>query len=199
MPDIGYVPSVEVDIGLRHRWRARQAVLVAAILAGALLAAPATPAEEAGRAAQAAGPDLTRLLRAMAVLKLIFAAGALAATYWRLAAPASTWRLTSYAAAGAAMAAGPVLICGMVHVPLGALLLHGGLLAGTLLLWRDPAVNARLGAMVPFRQLFRARLQAQHGRGAASAAASPPRRASQGLDETDGDGPDRDCARLRFR
>ncbi len=50
------------------------------------------------------------------------------------------------------MAAGPVLIWEMAHVRLGALLLHGGFLAGALLLWRDPTVGARLGDMVARRR-----------------------------------------------
>jgi hypothetical protein len=45
-----------------------------------------------------------------------------------------------------------VLIWDMVHIRLGALLLHGGLLAGALLLLRDPAVGARLGDMVKRRR-----------------------------------------------
>ena len=56
------------------------------------------------------------------------------------------------------MAAGPVLIWDMVHIRLGALLLHGGLLATALLLWRDPAVGARLVALVTRRRaILRAR------------------------------------------
>jgi phosphate/sulfate permease len=95
----------------------------------------------------------------MAGLKLLFAAGVLSAIAWRLAVPASAWRVACYGVAGAAMAAGPVLIWDMAHVGLGALLLHGGLLAGVLLLWRDEAVGARLGAMVERRRaMLRARL-----------------------------------------
>ena len=158
MPDIGYLPEIQPDVALRRGWMSGRAVLVGAIVAGAALAALATPAGEAARAAQAAGPELTRLLRAMVGLKLLFAAGLLAAAYWRLAALASTWRLASYAVAGAAMAAGPVLTWEMAHVRLGALPLHGGLLAGVLLLWRDPAVGARLGTMVARRRaIIRAR------------------------------------------
>ena len=152
MPDIGYLPEIQSDVNSRRSWITRRAVLVGAIVAGVALAALTTPAEEAARAAQAAGPELTRLLRTMAGLKLMFAAGLLAAAYWRLAAPASTWRLASYAAAGAAMAAGPVLIWEMAHVRLGALLLHGGLLSCVLLLWRDPAVGAGLGVIVAKRR-----------------------------------------------
>jgi hypothetical protein len=50
------------------------------------------------------------------------------------------------------MAAGPVLIWGMVQVGAGALLLHAGLLASLLLLWRDPVVGARLAALVAKRR-----------------------------------------------
>ena len=56
------------------------------------------------------------------------------------------------------MAAGPVLIFEMAQIRLGALLLHAGLLAAALLLWRDPAVSARLGALVARRRaIVRAR------------------------------------------
>ena len=152
MPDIGYSPEIQPDIASRRGWMAGRAVLACAIVVGVALAALTTPAAEVARAAQAAGPELTRLLRTMAVLKLMFAVGMLAAVYWRLSVAAATWRLASYAAAGAAMAAGPVLIWEMAHLRLGALLLHGGLLAGGLLLWRDPAVGARLGAIVSRRR-----------------------------------------------
>ncbi len=158
MPDNGFLPEMQFDIALRRGRIAGRAALVGAIVAGAALAALVTPVEEAARAAQAAGPELTRLLRSMAGLKLLFAAGLLAAAYWRLALPASMWRLASYAVAGAAMAAGPVLIWEMAHVRLGALLLHGGLLAGALLLWRDSVVGSRLGDMVARRrEILRAR------------------------------------------
>jgi hypothetical protein len=154
MPDIGYLPAIETEVAHSPTWRTGRAVLAAAIAAGVALAMLATPAPapEAARAAQAAGPELTRLLRAMAGLKLLFAAGLLAATYWRLAVPAAPWRLAGYAAAGAAMVAGPVLIWDMAHIRLGALLLHGGLIANLLLLWQDPAVGARLAAIITKRR-----------------------------------------------
>jgi hypothetical protein len=50
------------------------------------------------------------------------------------------------------MAAGPVLIWDMAHVGIGAALLHGGLLAMVLLLWRDAAVGARLSAIIATRR-----------------------------------------------
>jgi hypothetical protein len=46
------------------------------------------------------------------------------------------------------MAAGPGVIWAMVHVGLGALLLHGGLFATILLLWRDKATAGRMAAIL---------------------------------------------------
>jgi hypothetical protein len=88
----------------------------------------------------------------MAVLKAFMAAGLVAAVAWRLGAAVALPWLAAYAAAAAAMAAGPVLIWDMAHVGLGAVLLHGGLLAAVLLLWRDPVVGARLSAIVAARR-----------------------------------------------
>jgi hypothetical protein len=122
--------------------------IVAALAAGALATGP----DAVSRAVAAAGPDLTRLLRAMALLKAVMAAGAVAAMVWRLGSAATLPWLAGYAAAAAAMAAGPAVIWGMAHVGVGAALLHGGLLASVLLLWCDPAVGARLSAIVAARR-----------------------------------------------
>ncbi len=43
-----------------------------------------------------------------------------------------------YAAAAACLAAGPALIWNLTAIGAGALLLHGGLVALAVLLWRDP-------------------------------------------------------------
>jgi hypothetical protein len=100
-----------------------------------------------------AGADLTRLLRAMAGLKALMAAGALAAVWWRLGAAASLPWIAGYALAGAAMAAGPGLIASMVYVRSGALLLHAGLFATLVMLWRDPAMGMRLHEAIMRRRL----------------------------------------------
>jgi hypothetical protein len=112
----------------------------------------ATGGEASSHAIQLAGADLTRLLRAMALLKAVMAVAATAAILWRLGVAATPTWLSAYAIACAAMAAGPGLIWDMSHVSLGALLLHGGLVAALLLLWRDPAVGMRLSALVANRR-----------------------------------------------
>jgi hypothetical protein len=112
----------------------------------------ATDTAQVTQAIEQAGPDLTRLLRFMAALKALMATAAAAALFWRLGvAIAWPWFLT-YALAAGAMVAGPGLIWMMAHVTLGALMLHGGLAASILLLWRDPAVAARLAANLAARR-----------------------------------------------
>ncbi len=134
------------------RGRRRRGLLLAALAAGAGWAIYATGATDTAEAVARAGWELARLLRFMALLKATMAMGALAAVWWRLALPATPGWLLAYLAAGAAMAAGPVLIWGMAHVGLGSLLLHGGLFAALVALWRDPAVAAKPGAMVVARR-----------------------------------------------
>jgi hypothetical protein len=122
------------------------------VLAGIALGLLATGEVTRAHAVAAAGPELTRLLRAMAVIKSLMAAAAVAAMLWRLGAPVGLPWLAGYAAAAAAMAAGPGLIWDMAHVRLGALALHGGLVAAVLLLWRDPGMAARLREAVAARR-----------------------------------------------
>ena len=109
-------------------------------------------AEETARAVSSAGGELTQLLRFMALLKASLALGAVAVVLWRFGVAASAPWLIAYLVSAAAMAAGPGLIWGMAHVGLGALLLHGGLLATLLLTWRDPAVATRLGEALATRR-----------------------------------------------
>jgi hypothetical protein len=134
--------------------RARATVLFI-ILAAALAGALATGADTSARAVAESGADLTRLLRAMAAIKVLMAAAAAGAVVWRLAAPVSPAWLAGYALAGAAMAAGPGLIWGMAHVAAGAALLHAGLIATVVLLWRDPATGQRLAHLVAARRARR--------------------------------------------
>jgi hypothetical protein len=94
-------------------------------------------------------------MRFMAALKALLAVGAAGAVVWRLGAPARAGRFAAYAVAGAAMAAGPGLIWGMSHVVAGSILLHGGLLATVVLLWRDPGTAAWLEGLIAARRLRR--------------------------------------------
>jgi hypothetical protein len=117
---------------------------------GAALAAGFLPT--GGDAAAQVGSELARLLRAMAVLKALMVAGMTAAVFWRLGAAVTSARLAGYSLACAVMAGGVGLIWQLAHVVAGALLVHGGLIAGALLLWRDPVVGMRLSAMVAARR-----------------------------------------------
>ncbi len=116
------------------------ATLVLAGLVGVWFTSHAATA----RAVADAGPELTRLLRAMALLKLVIAAAGTAFVTWRLRFPANRALTAAYLASLAAMAAGPGLIWAMAHVVPGAVLLHAGLAALIILFWRDPGSPAML-------------------------------------------------------
>jgi hypothetical protein len=135
--------------------RALLALVVAASFAAGLLA---TGTEASASAIALAGADLTHLLRAMALLKALIAAGVVAAAMWRLRSPVTRARWAAYAAACAGAAAGPSLIWQIAHVGAGALTFYVGLLAALILLWRDPAVGARLAMMV---DAWRAKLRSR--------------------------------------
>ncbi len=93
----------------------------------------------------------------MAVIKAGMASGVIAVLFWRLGLAIGPLALSAYALVSAAMASGPVLVWGMSHLVLGAVLLHAGLLAGVLMLWRDPATTARLKALIAARSQARKR------------------------------------------
>jgi hypothetical protein len=123
--------------------------VIGVAFAGGLIATPSTVT---AHLITSDGAAWANLLRAMAALKMLFAAAASAAVLWRLGAPISAIHLTGYALAAAATWAGPGLIWGLAHIPLGALLLHGGLIATALLLWRDPTTRTRLSEVVALRR-----------------------------------------------
>lgn len=142
---------------LRLTPSASRSLLLLALAAGAAAGLLAGSAQSASAVA-AAGEELTRLLRAMAALKLLFLAAATAAILWRLRAPIGPAWLAAYGVSGAATAAGPGLIWTMTHVGLGAALLHVGLLGSVVLLWRDPASRKLLAAAVARRRAAAARI-----------------------------------------
>ena len=125
------LPRIARTLSMRH-------VLAAVLLLAAAAGYLATPAADAARAVAQAGPELTQLLRMMALLKLAFVAGAAAAVQWRLRYFTPPLLAAGYLASMAAMAAAPGLIWSMAHVVAGAVLLHGGLALVAVLFWRDP-------------------------------------------------------------
>ena len=129
--------------------RAGLLLLIAASVAAGLLVQDAAASAQA---ISAAGADLTRLLQMMAVLKASIAVGLSAAVIWRLGAAVTPARLAAYSISCSAMATGPLFIWNMAHVIAGTLLLHGGLLATIVLMWRDPAVGDRLATIVAARR-----------------------------------------------
>ncbi len=138
----------------RTPWR----LILGIIITGSLIAGYfVTSPDLASHAAAQAGPELTRLMRGMAAIKALMALGAGAAVLWRLGAPPTLPWFAAYSLACAGMAAGPGLIWNMEYLRTGAFLLHGGLFAAVVLLWRDPAMGQRLEAAIARRRAALAR------------------------------------------
>ncbi|MFC6790870.1 hypothetical protein ACFQE0_15360 [Methylobacterium komagatae] len=73
--------------------------------------------------------DLARVIRFMAAMKGVFALMAFAASYWRIARPAASWRVAVYVTAPPAMAGGAVALWCFENAGLAAAGLHLGLFA----------------------------------------------------------------------
>jgi len=107
-------------------------------------------------AADAAGPDLTRLLLAMAATKVALVGAVASAVVWRLSYVADRRWLLSYCAAGVAMATGLASLAGLTAIAFAAVAMHSGLIATLILLHSDPLVQRRLKALLK-RRVERAR------------------------------------------
>jgi hypothetical protein len=140
-------PAGQAVFGLRLG----RPLFVLALGAGLALGFVVTGADREALAVQQAGADLTRLLRGMALLKVLLAAAVATGVFWRLGHSIGRLWLAAYVVAGVAMAAGPGLIWDMVYVRTGAVLLHGGLVAALILLLRDRGAAARLSSLVAAR------------------------------------------------
>jgi hypothetical protein len=137
------------DIRIRPAGIVRgRTLFVFAACAAAVAGCAACVTEASAHAVVQAEPALTLLLRAMA-------AGARPAVCWRLGAAVSLTWLAGYTAAAMAMAAGPGLIASMAYVRSGAVLLHAGLMVTLVMLWRDPAMGARLNEALVRRRAGR--------------------------------------------
>ncbi len=153
MSDSTFAVTARSDRAARALPPAWQRGLVLVLALGGLAAGFLITGHDASVAAIGRdGAALTRVLRAMAALKMLFVLGATFGILWRLGTRAGAGWLLAYAAAVAVMWTGPGLIWSMAHVGLGALLMHGGLATSVVLLWRDKAVGARLDAMIARRR-----------------------------------------------
>lgn len=139
--------SQMISVAVLHRPIAARAAIVLALLAGAsagiALGARETPVPDF---------ELLRLLRAMAVIKLAFVALAAGVVLWRLQAPIRSAWLAGYVAVCFAMAAGPSLIWFSSQIILASVLLHAGIAASIVLLWREGTTSELLHAAVLHRR-----------------------------------------------
>ena len=141
----------EAFAALLHRPPLARAAIVFALFAGTV-----SGVAVGMQAAAVSEAELMHLLRAMAILKSALIAAAAGAILWRLQAPVRPAWLTAYAATCAAMAAGPGLIWFSSHIILASILLHAGLIAAVLLLWRDGTTTELLrGAVIRRRTVAR--------------------------------------------
>ena len=145
MPMSHSVTAIGNTAAIHRLFSARQ-LLAAAVVIGTVAGLTATPHATSAAAIASAGPELVRLLRGMALLKLGLVAGAAWFADWRLRFPARLPIAATYVISLGAMAAGPGLIWSMAHVVLGAVLLHASLATLLVLFWRDPGSPAMLPA-----------------------------------------------------
>ncbi len=131
-----FVSTAPRRLGSAPYWRGILTASVALAIVAAFLAGHDAAS---ARAVASAEPELTRLLRFMAVVKAILGAGAILLVWWRLAYPATLRTMLAYITAGALMAAAPGLIWSMAHVVSGAVLFHAGLALLLLVCWGDTA------------------------------------------------------------
>jgi len=136
------------------RIAARRIALALAALAAFSVGLSAT-GDEVAAAATASDPELTLLLRAMTALKAVAALLLIAAVGWRLAVPASGRLLVLYFTVVSIVAAGLGPMWEIANLVAGAAMLHGGLLAGAVLLWRDPAVSQLLSERLQQKRVRR--------------------------------------------
>lgn len=116
------------------------------LLAGCAVAAVGAAAwAGAPSAARAADADLVRLLRAMALIKGVMLATALAALGWRFRRPVATPFLAAYLLLGWSASAALGAMWQLAALGTAAVVLHGAGLALLLLATRDPDFLPRTG------------------------------------------------------
>jgi len=117
---------------LSSPWVLRCALLGGAILAVAVAAMFGDPA-----AHLKADPDLSHLLRGMAVIKAALASAALAVLSWRFARPIPPATAMAYVVGAWLMAAASMIVWRLSFIGLGALAFHSGELMLLIVAWRE--------------------------------------------------------------
>jgi hypothetical protein len=131
-------------------WHSR-AVLAAAVVFFAVAGAWLSADTASVQAARDSGPELTRLLQAMAALKAVMAAAAVWLVDWRLRYAAGPWLAAGYILAVVAMAAAPGVMFHLAHVIAGGVLFHAGLVVLVLLGCTDRATAGDMLARAVLR------------------------------------------------
>jgi hypothetical protein len=153
--------SIRADFAMPARRRASarstsrrtgHTALATALLAGNLLAVAAVLASAHPDAHLLADPELARLLRGMALIKVAIVSPMLALLAWRLHSPLAPRMAIGYALAACAMSTATALIWQLSAIAPAALLFHGGALTLILLAWRDDMPRSRLAPFIRQRE-----------------------------------------------
>lgn len=119
-------------VAVRAAQHARQDQRSAARRARLILLAASAAAAGAGAwlsglaPASIADPDLTRLLKAMAMIKVAIVIAGITAVGWRLSWPAPAPVTTAYIAGAALTSGASILIWNLAWIPVAALVYHAG-------------------------------------------------------------------------
>lgn len=125
--------------------RGRIGLRRAGLVAAASLATVAALALADPSASLSGDPELTRLLRGMAAVKLAFALPIAGAVWWRLGQPASAPLAAVYVAIVAGAFAALAMVWRLSEPGLASLLFHASLIGFAVTALREPALMVRLG------------------------------------------------------
>ena len=109
----------------------RTGLVAACLLAMAVTAVAVAPSELVR-----SDPDLARLLRGMAIVKLLIVAATVAVGLWRLGFAIRPGVAAGYVAGTVAMAIATVLVWQLASLPFAAVLFHVGLFVVAVIAWR---------------------------------------------------------------
>ena len=124
-----HVPAVQTDLAVARpvRWGGRPTQR-ALLVAGTCLASAAALVPDHGATGSVIDADLARILRFMAAIKLVLAAAAFVAAWWRLARPVQSWRRLAYIGGPPLAVGGSLTLLCLHHPGLAAIAMHIGFL-----------------------------------------------------------------------
>jgi hypothetical protein len=133
----GQALDVSVAQGRRHAGLSSPLVLRCALVGGAICAVGLAAGFGDPIAHLRADPDLSHLLRGMAVIKAALAVLAIAVLSWRFARPIPPATAVAYVIGAWLMAAASMIVWRLSFIGVGALAFHTGELTLLIVAWRE--------------------------------------------------------------